>query len=490
MDGITYDVRIYEIDIYKGTRVTTYKVRWKTGKKPLWKVPFRHKTQAESFRSELLAAARRGEAFDLTTGRPVSWGRIGDDISWYDFCVSYVDMKWKRASAHHRANIAWALITVMPAMLGTDKGKPGALAMRTALRQWGFNKKRRADCPDDARAILKWLSRSTKPISALADPVTTRAVLDAAETLIDGTTAAPSTIRRNRTVLNNALEYAVERRLLASNPVKAVKWQAPKTVHEVDRRSVVNHAQARRLLKAVRGQVPSGPRLVAFYAVIYYAGLRPEEAVSLRKDNVTLPALVRNAATGEWEEPPDGWGELHFGLAAPEVGAEWTDDGQRRDHRHLKARARGEWRRVPVAPSLVRLLRWHLDKFPPGPDGRIFSGIRGGELASVTYCRIWDRSRQMALSDREYASPLAKRVYDLRHACVSTWLNGGVAPAQVAEWAGHSVAVLLRIYAKCIDGQAQTAQRRIAEALREADDGSISDADLAGPEAEDGDERL
>jgi integrase len=78
-------------------------------------------------------------------------------------------------------------------------------------------------------------------------------------------------------------------------------------VHEVDRRSVVNHAQARRLLKAVRGQVPSGPRLVAFYAVIYYAGLRPEEAVSLRKDNITLPALVRNDATGDWEEPANGW---------------------------------------------------------------------------------------------------------------------------------------------------------------------------------------
>jgi len=53
----------------------------------------------------------------------------------------------------------------------------------------------------------------------------------------------------------------------------------------------------------------------------------------------------------------------------------------------------------------------------------------------------------------EHASPLARRVYDLRHACVSTWLNGGVQPAQVAEWAGHSVAVLLKVYAKCIDGQ-------------------------------------
>jgi hypothetical protein len=65
----------------------------------------------------------------------------------------------------------------------------------------------------------------------------------------------------------------------------------------------------------------------------------------------------------------------------------------------------------------------------------------------------------------------------LRHACVSTWLNGGVAPAQVAEWAGHSVAVLLRVYAKCIDGQDQIAKRRIEEALRESDDGSATGND-------------
>jgi hypothetical protein len=45
--------------------------------------------------------------------------------------------------------------------------------------------------------------------------------------------------------------------------------------------------------------------------------------------------------------------------------------------------------------------------------------------------------------------------------------NGGVYPTQVAEWAGHSVDVLLRIYAKCVVGQDELAKRRIFEALRE-----------------------
>jgi integrase len=123
-----------------------------------------------------------------------------------------------------------------------------------------------------------------------------------------------------------------------------------------------------------------------------------------------------------------------------------------------------------VAPPLTRILRSHLDEFGTGPDDRVFSGIQRGELASITYRRSWDKARRATLTPAGYAPQLARRVYDLRHACVSTWLNGGVPPAQVAEWAGHSVAVLLKVYAKCIDGQDQIAKRRIEDALREPDD--------------------
>jgi len=62
-------------------------------------------------------------------------------------------------------------------------------------------------------------------------------------------------------------------------------------------------------------------------------------------------------------------------------------------------------------------------------------------------------------------SPLAGRPYDLRHAAVSLWLNGGVPAPEVAERAGHSVDVLLKVYAKCVDGQGATVNARIEEAL-------------------------
>ncbi len=67
-------------------------------------------------------------------------------------------------------------------------------------------------------------------------------------------------------------------------------------------------------------------------------------------------------------------------------------------------------------------------------------------------------------------SPLADRPYALRHAAVSLWLNAGVPVTEVAERAGHGVDVLLRVYAKCVDGGQGRSNRRIDDALRGGDD--------------------
>lgn len=79
--------------------------------------------------------------------------------------------------------------------------------------------------------------------------------------------------------------------------------------------------------------------------------------------------------------------------------------------------------------------------------------------------RAWRAARRAAFTTVVEATPLARTPYTLRHACVSTWLNRGVPVTQVAEWAGHSVEVLLKVYAKCLDGQDEVARRRVQEAL-------------------------
>ncbi len=154
----------------------------------------------------------------------------------------------------------------------------------------------------------------------------------------------------------------------------------------------------------------------------------------------------------------------------PRSGTSWTDNGQARQRRELKHRAPGETRTAPIHPELVILFRDHIKRFGTGPGGRIFIGPRGGILTDRAYLAVFHKARAIAFTEQEEASLLARRPYDLRHAAVSTWLNAGVAPPQVADWAGHSVDVLLRVYAKCISGQQDEAKRRILDAMGTAED--------------------
>jgi hypothetical protein len=59
-----------------------------------------------------------------------------------------------------------------------------------------------------------------------------------------------------------------------------------------------------------------------------------------------------------------------------------------------------------------------------------------------------------------------RRPYDLRHAALSLWLASGAPPAEIAARAGHSVRVLLTIYAHGIPGCDQIASQHIEQALR------------------------
>lgn len=45
------------------------------------------------------------------------------------------------------------------------------------------------------------------------------------------------------------------------------------------------------------------------------------------------------------------------------------------------------------------------------------------------------------------------------------WLNAGIHAPEVAERAGHSVDVLFKVYAKCVDGQTDVINQRIEAAL-------------------------
>ncbi|MFF7052182.1 tyrosine-type recombinase/integrase [Streptomyces griseorubiginosus] len=320
----------------------------------------------------------------------------------------------------------------------------------------------------DVANALCWVAKASLPLGTLKNPADIRRVLDSLKATLSGAPAAAETVRRKRAVLFNALAYAVELGELPENPVTLVKWKLPKVTKEVDRRVVVNPRQAAELLGAVSyvgGYRRASGRLVALFACLYFGGLRPAEAVALRRPDCTLP--------------DSGWGSLILGKSRPTVGKRWTGTGAVHDNRGLKNRPANATRIVPIPPRLVRILLAHIEEFGTAKDGRLFANERGGVVASTTYWRVWDEARHLALTPEQVASPLAARPYDLRHAALSSWLNAGVDPTEVAERAGNSVEVLLSRYAKCLDGRQDVANRRIAELLGESND--QEDEPGAGP---------
>jgi hypothetical protein len=182
-DGTTYDVRIYRTEVYKGAKVTTYKVRWKTAHR-LWKEGFRNAALADSFRNSLLTAARKGEAFIPSTGRPVSWARDESIVTWYALTLDYAAAKWPYAAPNHRKSIAEALTDATEAMLVSDDSPYPVDDIRRALRTWAFSDRLRGatEPPGDLAAVVRWLQTATVPVSELGRPVTgsarCRALLD------------------------------------------------------------------------------------------------------------------------------------------------------------------------------------------------------------------------------------------------------------------------------------------------------------------------
>jgi integrase len=415
--GHSYDVRVFAISKYAGTRGTTYTARWRVAGERMQKT-FGTRKLADSFRSELVTATRNGAPFDRATGLPVVAPPTEPPapLTWFEFARQYAAAKWPTASPRHRKGIAEALTGATAALVADDApNPPDAGALRAALNGWAFvGGDPTTSVPSEHRATIEWLHDASLPLADLAERTVVRRAAEALARTLDGLPAAAATTARKRATFHNALEHAVEQGHLATNTLRQIKVTRPPTDDTVDRRVVVNPEQARELLAAVAAR---DPVLEGFFACLYYAGLRPSEARNLRRSDCFLPET--------------GWGQTVLTGSHQYSGARWSESDEADEERALKHRAARGTRPVPLHPLLVATLRRHLDDFGTGADNRLFvtrTGKAGvpisppylDPVSAKTIYRAWHQARKTALSEEQFASVLAKRPYDLRHACLST----------------------------------------------------------------------
>ncbi|MGH2456376.1 MAG: hypothetical protein ACRDHD_08980 [Candidatus Limnocylindria bacterium] len=94
----------------------------------------------------------------------------------------------------------------------------------------------------------------------------------------------------------------------------------------------------------------------------------------------------------------------------------------------------------------------------------MFSNGAGRAPTTTNYGPVWTRARHKLWPERHR---LAKTtVYDLRHSAATMMLRANVPPAEVARRLGHSVDILMRVYAGVFDDERLRSNKLIERAIK------------------------
>lgn len=418
-----------------------YVVRWRVDGRD-FKRRRKIKAEAERYRAQLLSAISDGTPFDRATGEPVSWQ--GSDLTWWEWSREWLTLKWPSWAGTSRKSAVEALIAFTPHLV-RDRAPAPPAELRGWLWEIGYDPSEPATGP-----MADWLARWSFPLDEIGAGVLERALV-AGTTKANGEPVAPTVAKRRRDLLNAALKSAVRRDLLVSNPMNRVEWTVQRTTAAVDITTLPTIADVENLVLAVADLQSQGARYAAFFACIGYAGMRPSEVAALQSSDVDLPA--------------EGWGRATLREAEPSPGRRYTGTGSTRQRKPLKHRPDGAIRSVPLPPPLVAHLRDHLDRWPSS-DGRVFVNAGGRSVTAENYGKVWNRVKPTVwCSDHPAALAVP---YDLRHSAATVMIRAGVPLAEIARRLGHSVDVLLRVYAGLFaDDEARSNEAIELELLRQ-----------------------
>lgn len=414
-----------------------YRVRWRIDGRDRMR-RFKTRAEADRFRVQLQAAVVEGVRFDRQSGLPESWLRSTD--TWWSWSVEWLGLKWPQWAGHSRRSGVESLVSVTPHLI-----RPGAAAAPAELNGWLREVGYRPGFEVPPGPERTWLERWSLPLDELA-PAALESALTAATTRRDGRAMAPSVILRRRNMVKSVLATAVRRGLILSNPMDRLEWRAPSRSVEVDISVLPSVVDVDAIVAHIAGLSSGGARFAAFFAMIGLVGMRPSEVAGLRVRDLTLPA--------------DGWGTARLRGAIPSPGTRYTDTAGTRDAKGLKHRPKGAVRLVPLPPDVVTMLLAHIDQWP-SDDGLVFTNNKGRSVTPENYGKVWNRAKSRLWREDHHLSSTTP--YDLRHAAATSMLRAGVAPSEVARRLGHSVDVLLRVYAGVSLDESDRANRAIDE---------------------------
>jgi integrase len=261
------------------------------------------------------------------------------------------------------------------------------------------------------RAWLKWINPNLGdwPLKAITAKVITRQLMAP----MRAAGAGDPTVLYVLAVLQSVMAFAVTDELIAENPVRSVRKPPRAVERDVPPVPPLLVEQIRVLM--LSRSTTNGPRDALIVTLIAYEGLRPEEVLALKVEDLGEKLRIRRKNVD---------GEL----------LTYTKNRRKRS--------------VPFTAAVVR---------QDVAEYQLTSGIRRGLLFPRADGDPW-REHDYRNWRRRVYQPIAKRVglpaprpYDLRGSYVSLLAAAGYTLLEVARRAGHSVDTCERYYAKIFD---------------------------------------
>lgn len=170
----------------------------------------------------------------------------------------------------------------------------------------------------------------------------------------------------------------MKRRLIDWDPWTAIDPEVLRDNDQVDADLVMDPTQ---VIAIARRCGTVDPRYEPFVLAMGQSGLRPSEAINVRRRDLDL-ADISDAAfivRTSYTTAPD----------------RFLVEGESRD-RPLKGRGPKARRRVPIPTSLARRLREHLDRYVDDePDAFVFANSDGGRIDLSNFSRdVWNDARE------------------------------------------------------------------------------------------------
>lgn len=246
------------------------------------------------------------------------------------------------------------------------------------------------------------------------------------QTVINENSSKPRTCQQIYMTLKQICKSAEHDKLLPSGKTADLfdHIQLPK--YKATEKEPLTDAQCKIIYNALVAHVMP-PRSELFLALIYFCGLRREEALAVKIEDIHSFSVDINKA-------------LHLGAKKTEIKDPKTERG---------------FRTVPLPPESVPIIKHALDNLAPNEDGFLITMTDGRNITKDGYDKMWKWIKvRLGI---EFSAHQLRHTYCTR-LCYEAYTNRTISVKQIAKLLGDTEKMVNEIYGHLVEEKEHTSK--------------------------------